>query len=89
MRRRAIASAGSWLWIGKYLSTLAAEQLLREYEVIWQGWREYAEKHADSPTLYKEEGFRYTPGEGASGDEKHGVGALAGKLAKKLAKTTK
>jgi len=68
---------------------LAAEQLLREYEVIWQGWREYAEKHADSPTLYKEEGFRYTPGQGASGDEKHGVGALAGKLAKKLAKTTK
>ena len=65
---------------------VAAEQLLSEYNAVWQDWRECAEKHPDSPTLYKEEGFRYTPGQGACGDEKHGVGALAARLSKKLAK---
>lgn len=68
------------------LDPATAERLLGEYAAVWQSWREYAVAHPDLPTLYKEEGFRYTPGHGASGDEKHGIGALAARLAKQLEK---
>ena len=63
---------------------VTASRLVAEHDAAWEAWREHAEKHPASPTLYKEEGFRYTPGKGASGDEKHGVGALAKRLRKKL-----
>ena len=62
-----------------------ATKLLAEYDAVWAAWRESAEKHPATPTLYKEEGFRYNSGKGAWGDVKHGVGPMAKRLRKKLA----
>lgn len=61
-----------------------ASRLVAEHDATWEEWREYAAKHPSCPSLYLEDAFRYTPGKGASGDRKHGIGALAGRLRKRL-----
>jgi hypothetical protein len=64
--------------------TATATKLLAEYDAVWQAWRESAERSPSTPSLYKEEGFRYNSGKGAWGDVKHGVGPMANRLKRKL-----
>jgi hypothetical protein len=63
---------------------VTATRLLAEYDCVWSSWRESAEKHPATPSLYKEEGFRYNSGRGAWGDVKHGIGPMSKRLRKKL-----
>lgn len=68
----------------EHFDAATAARLVAEHDATWEEWRAHATKHPSSPTLYLEDAFRYTPGKGASGDPKHGIGALAGRLRKRL-----
>lgn len=63
---------------------VAAARLLSDYEQTWERWRTLAAAHPCCATLYVEDAFRYTPGRGASGEPRQGVGALAARLRKRL-----
>ncbi len=67
-----------------HFDAATANRLVAEHDSTWEEWRAYAAKHPSCPSLYLEDSFRYTPGKGASGDPKHGIGALAGRLRKRL-----
>jgi hypothetical protein len=64
--------------------TRLAAKLLGEYTSTWASWRKLAETHPVCATLYTDQGFRYAPGRGASGDTKRGLCALAAHLDKRV-----
>jgi len=68
----------------EHFDAATASRLVAEHDATWEEWRAYAAKHPSCPSLYLEDAFRYTPGKGASGDPKHGISALAGRLRKRL-----